>query len=139
MSLCLLPARWKRRRERRADAILDCSARGEIVLDAFLGSGTTLIAFCAGPPLGGVRLRGSRPPPGGGAGHPCRLMMRERSGWRELDSNRCVADRAPVHETRCHDYSGVFRGGHIGSVVNRPIHPVRFGGSAGAGRVRIQT
>jgi len=27
-----------------ADAILDCSARGEIVLDAFLGSGTTLIA-----------------------------------------------------------------------------------------------
>jgi DNA modification methylase len=27
-----------------ADAILDCSARGEIVLDAFLGSGTTVIA-----------------------------------------------------------------------------------------------
>jgi len=27
-----------------ADAILDCSARGEIVLDAFLGSGTSLIA-----------------------------------------------------------------------------------------------
>jgi DNA modification methylase len=27
-----------------ADAILDCSARGEIVLDGFLGSGTTLIA-----------------------------------------------------------------------------------------------
>ena len=27
-----------------ADAILDCSARGEVVLDAFLGSGTTLIA-----------------------------------------------------------------------------------------------
>jgi len=27
-----------------ADAILDCSARGEIVLDAFLGSGPTLIA-----------------------------------------------------------------------------------------------
>ena len=27
-----------------ADAIVDCSARGEIVLDAFLGSGTTLIA-----------------------------------------------------------------------------------------------
>jgi len=27
-----------------ADAILDCSARGDIVLDAFLGSGTTLIA-----------------------------------------------------------------------------------------------
>jgi DNA modification methylase len=27
-----------------ADAILDCSARNEIVLDAFLGSGTTLIA-----------------------------------------------------------------------------------------------
>jgi DNA modification methylase len=27
-----------------ADALLDCSARGEIVLDAFLGSGTTLIA-----------------------------------------------------------------------------------------------
>src|SRR5260221_5692001 len=26
------------------DAILDCSARGDIVLDAFLGSGTTLIA-----------------------------------------------------------------------------------------------
>jgi DNA modification methylase len=27
-----------------ADAIMDCSARGEIVLDCFLGSGTTLIA-----------------------------------------------------------------------------------------------
>jgi DNA modification methylase len=27
-----------------SDAILDCSARGDIVLDAFLGSGTTLIA-----------------------------------------------------------------------------------------------
>lgn len=27
-----------------ADAILDCSARGHIVLDAFLGSGSTLIA-----------------------------------------------------------------------------------------------
>jgi DNA modification methylase len=27
-----------------ADALLDCSARGEIVLDAFLGSGTTLLA-----------------------------------------------------------------------------------------------
>jgi DNA modification methylase len=27
-----------------ADAILDCTARGEIVLDPFLGSGTTLIA-----------------------------------------------------------------------------------------------
>jgi DNA modification methylase len=27
-----------------ADAILDCSARGDMVLDAFLGSGTTLIA-----------------------------------------------------------------------------------------------
>lgn len=27
-----------------ADAILDCTARGEVVLDAFLGSGTTLMA-----------------------------------------------------------------------------------------------
>jgi DNA modification methylase len=27
-----------------ADAILDCSARGEVVLDGFLGSGTTVIA-----------------------------------------------------------------------------------------------
>ena len=27
-----------------ADAIMDCTARGEIVLDSFLGSGTTLIA-----------------------------------------------------------------------------------------------
>jgi DNA modification methylase len=27
-----------------ADAILDCTARGDIVLDSFLGSGTTLIA-----------------------------------------------------------------------------------------------
>lgn len=27
-----------------ADAILDCSARGDLVLDAFLGSGTTIIA-----------------------------------------------------------------------------------------------
>src|SRR6202030_2006970 len=32
--------------------------------------------------------RGSRPSTGGGAGHPCRLMMRERSGWRGPDSNR---------------------------------------------------
>jgi DNA modification methylase len=30
-----------------ADAILDCSARGDIVLDAFLGSGTTVIALQA--------------------------------------------------------------------------------------------
>ncbi len=27
-----------------ADAILDCSKRGDIVLDSFLGSGTTIIA-----------------------------------------------------------------------------------------------
>src|SRR5207248_9540481 len=27
-----------------ADAILDCSARGDLVLDSFLGSGSTLIA-----------------------------------------------------------------------------------------------
>ena len=27
-----------------ADAILDCSGRGEVVLDGFLGSGTTIIA-----------------------------------------------------------------------------------------------
>ena len=27
-----------------ADAIMDCTARGEVVLDAFLGSGSTLIA-----------------------------------------------------------------------------------------------
>ena len=27
-----------------ADAILDCTARGDIVLDAFLGSGSTVIA-----------------------------------------------------------------------------------------------
>ncbi len=27
-----------------ADAILDCTARGEVVLDSFLGSGTTVIA-----------------------------------------------------------------------------------------------
>lgn len=27
-----------------ADAILDCSSRGDLVLDAFLGSGTTVIA-----------------------------------------------------------------------------------------------
>jgi DNA modification methylase len=27
-----------------ADAIMDCTARGEVVLDAFAGSGTTLIA-----------------------------------------------------------------------------------------------
>lgn len=27
-----------------ADAILDCSARGEVVVDAFRGSGTTLMA-----------------------------------------------------------------------------------------------
>jgi DNA modification methylase len=27
-----------------ADALLDCSARGDIVLDGFLGSGSTLLA-----------------------------------------------------------------------------------------------
>jgi len=27
-----------------ADAIMDCTARGELVLDGFLGSGTTVIA-----------------------------------------------------------------------------------------------
>jgi DNA modification methylase len=27
-----------------ADAILDCTARGDLVLDAFLGSGTTALA-----------------------------------------------------------------------------------------------
>jgi DNA modification methylase len=27
-----------------ADAVLDCTARGDIVLDGFLGSGTTVIA-----------------------------------------------------------------------------------------------
>jgi DNA modification methylase len=27
-----------------ADALLDCSSRGDVVLDAFLGSGSTLIA-----------------------------------------------------------------------------------------------
>jgi DNA modification methylase len=27
-----------------ADAILDCSARGDIVLDSFLGSGTSIVA-----------------------------------------------------------------------------------------------
>ena len=27
-----------------ADAVFDCTARGELVLDAFLGSGTTLLA-----------------------------------------------------------------------------------------------
>jgi DNA modification methylase len=27
-----------------ADAILDCSTRGDVILDCFLGSGTTLIA-----------------------------------------------------------------------------------------------
>jgi hypothetical protein len=30
-----------------ADAILDCSARGDIVLDSFLGSGTTVMALSA--------------------------------------------------------------------------------------------
>ena len=41
-----------------ADAILDCTARGEIVLDAFLGSGTTLMAaervgrICCGIEIG---------------------------------------------------------------------------------------
>src|SRR5690349_9867235 len=36
-----------------ADAILDCSARGEVVLDGFLGSGTTIRLCCArtSPPL----------------------------------------------------------------------------------------
>ncbi|HJU12331.1 MAG TPA: DNA methyltransferase, partial [Candidatus Binataceae bacterium] len=45
-----------------ADAILDCSARGDIVLDAFLGSGTSLIAaervgrYCRGLELDPVYL-----------------------------------------------------------------------------------
>jgi hypothetical protein len=40
-----------------ADAILDCSARGDIVLDAFLGSGTTVIAAAnSGDPQKEVRI-----------------------------------------------------------------------------------
>jgi DNA modification methylase len=41
-----------------ADAIMDCSARGDIVLDPFLGSGTTVIAAETGngvPHIGGYR------------------------------------------------------------------------------------
>ena len=51
-----------------ADAILDCSARGDIVLDAFLGSGTTLIAAertgrrCYGLELDPALCRYDRPP-----------------------------------------------------------------------------
>src|SRR6202022_1917112 len=50
-----------------ADAIMDCSARGDIVLDPFLGSGSTLVAaervgrICCGmelaPPYADVRTR----------------------------------------------------------------------------------
>jgi DNA modification methylase len=40
-----------------ADAILDCSARGDVVLDAFLGSGTTVIAAeCTGRACYGIEL-----------------------------------------------------------------------------------
>jgi DNA modification methylase len=40
-----------------ADAILDCTARGEIVLDAVLGSGTTVIAAeCVGRRCYGLEL-----------------------------------------------------------------------------------
>ena len=51
-----------------ADAILDCSARGDIVLDAFLGSGTTVIAAertgrrCYGLELDPALCRYDRPP-----------------------------------------------------------------------------
>ena len=51
-----------------ADAILDCSARGDIVLDAFLGSGTTVIAAertarrCYGMELDPGYGRYDRPP-----------------------------------------------------------------------------
>ena len=43
-----------------ADAILDCSARGEIVLDGFLGSGTTVIPPSA--PAGAATASSSIPP-----------------------------------------------------------------------------
>ena len=40
-----------------ADALLDCSARGDVVLDPFLGSGTTLIAAdCTGRCRYGLEL-----------------------------------------------------------------------------------
>jgi DNA modification methylase len=40
-----------------ADAILDCTARGDVVLDAFLGSGTTVIAAeCTGRVCCGIEL-----------------------------------------------------------------------------------
>jgi len=64
-----------------ADAILDASARGDIVLDPFLGSGTTVIAAeRTGRPLlrAGARSRLSRyrhsPPaePDRRPGPPCR-------------------------------------------------------------------
>jgi len=43
-----------------ADAILDCSARGDIVLDGFLGSGTTVIPPSA--PAGAATASSSIPP-----------------------------------------------------------------------------
>jgi hypothetical protein len=42
-----------------ADAMLDCSARGDIVLDAFLGSGTTVIAASAPTSLTRMLLAGT--------------------------------------------------------------------------------
>ena len=41
-----------------ADAILDCTARGDMVLDGFMGSGTTLIA-AEDIPAGGASGRSS--------------------------------------------------------------------------------
>jgi DNA modification methylase len=62
-----------------ADAILDCTARGEIVLDAFLGSGTTVVAAertgrrCCGleldPGYVDVAIRRSQALTGGNARH----------------------------------------------------------------------
>src|SRR5207248_9821831 len=62
------------------DAILDASARGDIVLDAFLGSGTTLIAAertgrrCYGLELDPGLRRHDRPP-------LAEAERRERSSW----------------------------------------------------------
>ena len=58
-----------------ADAILDCSARGEIILDAFLGSGTTVIAAertgrrCCGLELDPATVRRWQALTGGSARH----------------------------------------------------------------------
>jgi hypothetical protein len=69
-----------------ADALRGCSGRGEIVLDAFLGSGTTLIAAERTGQLSRPRTRSGlcryRDPPLAGADRRASPSCRERSAVR---------------------------------------------------------